>query len=156
MARITTAARRTEAAIAALSVIEHLRFHERHRRDRRHHQLGDPVAAPDGERLGPVVDEDHPHLAAIIGIDRTRRVEHRHPVVERQSRARPHLPLVAGRQGEREPAGDRRPLAGPQHDRFARAKRGEQVRARRARRLRLGRGEAPSVFQPPEADGDGE
>src|SRR5207245_2549606 len=41
--------------------------------DGRDHQLRDAVAAPDARRLAPEVDEQHLHLAAVVGVDRARR-----------------------------------------------------------------------------------
>src|SRR6185369_6732883 len=48
---------------------------------RRHHHLGDAVAAPDLENLVAEVDQDHLDLAAIVGVHRARRIEHRHAVL---------------------------------------------------------------------------
>src|SRR5438270_6119426 len=50
-------------------------------------ELGDTVADLDLERLrGVVVDQDHPDLVAVAGVDQTRGVQAAHAVAERQTR----------------------------------------------------------------------
>src|SRR5512135_2446591 len=71
--------------------------------------LRDPVPAPYGERFLPEVREDHANLAAIVGVDRPRRVEARHAVADRQAAARPHLSLDPRRHRQGDPRGDHRP-----------------------------------------------
>ena len=78
---------------------------KRHRAHRRHHHLRDAVAAADLERRVAVIDEDHLDLAAIVGIDRARRIEHRHAVLGREPRTRPDLRLVALGQRDGEAGG---------------------------------------------------
>ena len=55
------------------------------------------------ERLVAEIDQDRLHLAAIVAVDRARRVEHRDAVVEREAGARPHLRLrsLSGRSRSR-------------------------------------------------------
>ena len=79
---------------------------------RRRHQLRDPLAAADLERLAAEVGEDHLHLAAIIVVDRSRRVEAGDAVLERKARARTHLDFIALGNGDREAGRDRVALAG--------------------------------------------
>src|SRR5262249_15230189 len=44
-----------------------------------------------------VIDQNHPHLAAVARVDRAGRVQQRDAVAQRQPAARPHLPLIARR-----------------------------------------------------------
>ena len=70
---------------------------------RLHHELRDPVAAADLERLGGVeVHEQHLELVAVARVDEPRRVEAGDPVAERQAAAGLHEPGVALRDGERD------------------------------------------------------
>src|SRR5258708_3755645 len=62
-------------------------------RVRCHHELRDLHAARDGESFRAMVDEDGCHLAAIIGIDSSRRVQHRYAMAKREPRSRPQLSL---------------------------------------------------------------
>ena len=78
---------------------------------RRRHQLRDPLAPPDLERLAAEIGEDHLHLAAIIVVDRAGRVEAGDAVLEREARARPHLHFIALGNGDRETGRDGVPLA---------------------------------------------
>src|SRR6185437_4456385 len=71
--------------------------------DRRDHQLGDALAAGDGDAVAAEIGKDDADLAAVIRIDRARAVEHGDAGAERQARARPHLSLITLRQGERDP-----------------------------------------------------
>ncbi len=75
------------------------------------------------------IGEDHLHLAAIVAVDRARRVEAGDAVLERQAGARPDLYLIAGRDRHREAGGDRGARAGGQHHVLGR----DYVHARRAR-----------------------
>ncbi len=63
--------------------------------DGRDDELRDPHAARDRHRRVAEVGEQHHQLAAIVAVDRPRRVGDRQPVLERQPRARPDLKLVA-------------------------------------------------------------
>src|SRR5712671_2281896 len=54
---------------------------------RRHHELRDLHAARDGEGFSAVVDQNGGHLAAIIRIDGSRRVQHRHAMAQREARS---------------------------------------------------------------------
>ena len=69
------------------------------------HELRDAVAARDGEGRLPVVHQHHLELAAVVGVDGPRRVEHRHPVAQRQPGARAHLALEAGGMATAQPVG---------------------------------------------------
>ena len=76
------------------------------------HQLGDPVAAGQPQRVHRVVvDDDDLHLAAVAGVDRAGRVDQRHPAPGGQAGARVHERGVALRQREREPGRQHRALA---------------------------------------------
>src|SRR5579863_10054296 len=52
---------------------------------RRHDQLSDALAARDGDALTAEIGEDDAHLAAIIGVDRARTVEHGEAILQRQA-----------------------------------------------------------------------
>ena len=73
-----------------------------HARDRRDHQLCDPVAGRDRVRGIAEVDEQHLDLAAIVFVDRAGRIRDGDAVLEREARARPHLAFVPRRQRDRE------------------------------------------------------
>ncbi|PAV74071.1 hypothetical protein WR25_14230 [Diploscapter pachys] len=75
------------------------------------HDLSDPVAACDRERRVAQIDQDHLPLAAIIAVDRPRRVEAGDAVFQGKPRARTHLDLEAIGNGEGEAGCDRRPRA---------------------------------------------
>ena len=80
---------------------------------------GHHIAAADlhGEVvLGIRVQQHHPQLSAVAGVDQTGRVNHGDAVPCRQARSRLDKPGVARRDGDREPRAHRPPLAGPQHD----------------------------------------
>jgi hypothetical protein len=51
----------------------------------------------------PEMNQGNPNLAAVVGVNRSRRVGHRHAVPNRQSRAGTNLPLVASRDLHLEP-----------------------------------------------------
>ena len=74
-----------EAALPALRVGQGVDRDDRNLSDGANHQLGDPVAPADKERLAAMVDQDHHQLAAIIRIDGTGRVEQRHAMLDRQA-----------------------------------------------------------------------
>ena len=57
--------------------------------------LANPLAVVYCERFVRQVHQNNADLAAIIGIDRTRRVQQRNPVFERQSATRTYLSLVS-------------------------------------------------------------
>src|SRR3546814_3544160 len=71
-------------------------------RHRRHHHLGDAVAARHRERLAAEVDQQHLQFAAIVAVDGAGRVDHGDAVPAGEAGARPHLRLVAVRQGNGE------------------------------------------------------
>jgi len=52
-------------------------------------ELGDPRAPDNLERLIAEIDQQHADFAAIIGIDRSRRVEHGDAVIAREPGPRP-------------------------------------------------------------------
>src|SRR3546814_3870395 len=55
----------------------------------RRDELRDPLTAPHFERLATQIGQDHLHLAAIIGVDRARRVEASDAMLQRKAGARP-------------------------------------------------------------------
>ena len=74
--------------------------------DRRHDELRDPLPARDRHRLGAEVHDDHPDLAAVVGVDRPDAVREGEPLLQREARPGPDLRLVAGRDLERQPRRD--------------------------------------------------
>src|SRR4051812_26773659 len=67
--RVRALPRRAETGRSALRVIENILHMPLRCRHRRHHQLGDAIAAPDGESRVSQIDQNHLHFATIIGID---------------------------------------------------------------------------------------
>src|SRR5580700_5072762 len=68
---------RAEAAGAARRGIEVEGLDDVGADDRRDHQLGYSFPARNGERRAAEIDQDHHDLAAIVGVDRARRIEQR-------------------------------------------------------------------------------
>src|SRR5689334_17934759 len=66
---------RAETAGTALGLIERRLLGPLQPGHRGHHQLRDAIAAADGEDLLSVIDQDHADFAAIIGVDRARRIQ---------------------------------------------------------------------------------
>ena len=84
---------------------------------------------------GAAVLQDHLHLAAVIRVDRARRIRQREPVPQGQAGARPYLSFDARRELEHQPRRDEATLTGGQDEiRLC----GRQVVARRAGRLPRG------------------
>jgi hypothetical protein len=80
-------------------------------------ELGDAVPPGDLDRVGPVVvDQDHEDLAAVAGVDRTGRVEHRHTEPGGQAGARVDQTHVTVRNGQGDPGPHRRAGAREQLD----------------------------------------
>ena len=80
------------------------------------HQLRDPIAGRDLEPRRTVgVQQQHAHLTPVSGVDQTRSVHQRDPVLGGQSGARQHQAGLAIRNLDRHAGADRGPLAGGQH-----------------------------------------
>src|SRR5262249_42398175 len=92
-------------------------------------QLGYTLAAFDRDGLLAKVADEYLHLAAIVAIDRSRTIEHSDAVPQRQSRARPHLRLKAGRQLEHQAGGNEGALSGRQPDRLLGGEGGDEIHA---------------------------
>ena len=73
------------------------------------HELRDAIASRDGHRLGAVVDDDDPHLAAVVGVDRPRAVQERDARAQGQAASRADLRLEAGRHRDRDAGRNQRP-----------------------------------------------
>ena len=124
----------SEPAFAAFAGGEVLGARDRfpaHLLDLVQHELRDAFAAPDHEILGGEVEQDDSDFAAVVGVDRAGAVEHAQAVLERQPRARPHLALVSGGDGDLEPRRHQRPAAGLERQRRLRGDGGAQVQPRR-------------------------
>ena len=96
-----------------------------------------------------MIDEQHLHLAAIVGVDGAGRIEHGYAVLDGEAGARTHLSLVTGWQGDGE-AG-RHKSARARRDRQRRIDGGAQVEAGRVGGLRRGQRQAGAVRQPEDA-----
>ena len=141
-----TGSRGPEPGLAARRLPQVVALHQRRRLVAHDHQLGDPLAGRDRERLVAVgVQQQHPHLAAVARVDETGRVDKRYAV----PRARPERgstrPGVALGDGHRDARAHRGALPRPQLGGLG----GEQVEARvvvvGARGRRGGGGEPPET-----------
>src|SRR5262245_54508551 len=83
--------RGAETAGPARAFGELRRFQPGDSRYRGHDQLRDALAAADDERLAAEIDQDDADLAAVVGIDGARRVEHGDARLQREAGAWPHL-----------------------------------------------------------------
>jgi len=77
-------------------------------------QLGDPIAAIDGEGFGAMVNEEHTELASIVGVDGAGRVQHCDTVFGGEAAAGANLALVAGGEGDTEAGRDELGCSGEQ------------------------------------------
>jgi hypothetical protein len=98
-------------------------------RPRRDHQLGDAHPALDPHGRVAEVDEDHPDLAAVVGVDGPGRVRHGEALLEREPTAGAHLGLEPLGNRDLEPRRHEGPR--PRRDLDRRCDRREQVHARR-------------------------
>ena len=132
-ARRPSVPRRAEAAHAPLrlgQLVDLDRLDLGHRHD---HELGDPHARLDDERLARVgVQQRDAQLAAVARVDEARRVHDRDAVLRREARARLDEARVA-RRGSRRRARCRRARARPAPARRARTPRGRGPRRPRTR-----------------------
>src|SRR6267142_884665 len=87
----------TEASSGARRLAQLLDFVPRDAHDRRDDELCDAHAAADGKRFATEIDQRHANLAAIVGVDRRRRVRQADAVLHGEPRPRPHLTLEAVR-----------------------------------------------------------
>src|SRR5262245_1260594 len=118
---------------------------ERHLFHALHHELRDPVAAPERDRASRIgVQQDHLDLATVSGVDRARRVDDGDPVPGGQPGARVHERRVPGGQRDRDAGANQRALARRQVHVFG----GDQVGAgiavagvRRQRHIRVQAGD---------------
>ena len=74
-------------------------------------QLRYPVATIDRKRLSAEIEQDYPDLATIVGIDRSRCVQHANAVFECEPAPWPYLSLVSLGDGDGDPRGDELPLS---------------------------------------------
>src|SRR5437773_2391732 len=89
--------RTPETTVSALALGQLLHLAPGDAGDRADHQLRDAVAAADRDRLASEVDEQHPDLAAVVGVDRAGRVQHREAVARGEAATCPDLPFEPGR-----------------------------------------------------------
>ena len=108
--------RRAEAAVAARRAGQ-LRDLDDAPGDGHDDELRDAHPGLDRERLGRVgVEQDHPELAAVAGVDQARRVDDREAVPGREPGARHDEACVALGDRDRDPGRHDRALAGLQRD----------------------------------------
>src|SRR3974377_1452972 len=74
----------------------------------RHHELGDAIAAADGEWFRPEIDEQHLDLAAIVRVNGAGAIQERGAGFQRQAGARAKLRFEPWWQFEREAGGNER------------------------------------------------
>src|SRR5262245_54766100 len=115
-------ARGAETAEAAFGVVERVDLAPDDGLDALNHQLSDAITRSNLERLRRIgVDQQHPDLVAVAGIDEPRRVEARDAVLEREARTRLHEPRVPLGDRDRDAGRDRgTPTARLQHRALAR------------------------------------
>ena len=142
-----------EAARAARRLVEAVDLDEARVRDRRDHDLRDPVAAAQRDRLAARVHHDHGELAAVVRVDRPGRVGQHEPVPQREAAARPHLRLEPFGHRDRESGRHERAIARREHE--LALERGMQIEARRARRGVRRQRQPPRTRQSGDPDGDG-
>src|SRR5690242_1667187 len=119
----------------------------------RHDQLCNSHAAGDAKRLGAQIDEDYAHFAAIVGVDRARRVGHGDAVLGGQPGPWADLGLEAHRQGDRDAGRHDLPLQRSQLD--LALDRGQQVGAGRRHGGVVGQRQIVTVRQANDLDVDG-
>src|ERR1700747_2524814 len=93
--------RRTEAPCAAFGWRQYADGDKLSLRHRSDHHLRNALAAADGKGGAAVIDQEHRDLAAIIGIDGSRRVQNGDAMFGRKARARSYLRLEPLRQRDR-------------------------------------------------------
>src|SRR5215475_6474229 len=91
-------ARRTKTPNSACCFIKTCDFPDRGLQGSHQHQLCDARAAFDRERVWAEIRKDYMNFAAVIGIDRARRIEHRDAVVQGEPGAWPDLSFDPGGQ----------------------------------------------------------
>ena len=104
-------ARRTKTPNSARGFIKNCNFANCCLQGGREDELGNACPPLDRERLLAEIGEDDLDFAAIVGVDRAGRIEHRNPMPQGKSRAWPDLPFDPGRQCNRQARGDRRAAA---------------------------------------------
>ena len=92
--------RMTITALAALRLVKHFDSDEIGSFVPCNDHLGYALAIVDDEILVAKVNQQHSHLASVIGIDGAWGIEHGKSMLQRQSAARAHLCLIACWQGD--------------------------------------------------------
>ena len=80
--------------------------------------LGDALPRNNLKGLLAQVHQDDAHLPAIVGIDRSRRIEYGNAVLDGQAATGAHLRLIALRKGDIQARGDQHTLQRLQHHRL--------------------------------------
>src|SRR5690606_12941981 len=109
--------RRSESTASAASAVEIRDLNQGRTSHGRHNHLRDAAATFDAVRLLTKVNQRNLDLTAIIRVDGTWRVEHRYPVLDGETRPRPHLRFRVRRQRHGDAGWDQCALAGLEHDR---------------------------------------
>ena len=96
----------TEPARPALRFGKTIHFFPGHTRYGLDQHLCDTHAARDGKWVFAMVDQGHANLAAVVGINRARRIGNGDPVFGGEAGAGSDLRFVVGGQGDLDAAGD--------------------------------------------------
>src|SRR4051812_40063487 len=120
---------RAKAAAAAVGGGKRGRDNELRLHHRRNHHLRDALAAANRKRRLAVIDQDDRNLAAVIRVDRARRVQHRDAMPGGKARAWPHLGLIAGWQRDGQPGRHDSVFSGRQDQRRFRRHGRQQIEA---------------------------
>src|SRR6516165_10087918 len=126
-------ARRTKTPNSACCFIKTCDFADRGLQGCYQHQLCNARAALHRERVMAEIRKDYMNFAAVIGVDRARRIEHRDAVVQCEPRPRPDLALNPCGQREGEPGRDRGAPTRRDEDGRTGGHRGEEVEPGRVR-----------------------
>lgn len=102
--------RRTESCGSSPRLPEDVDFDPLYLRQRDDHQLCYPISTPEGDGLGPLVDEQDLDLPPISSIDQTRRVDETDARIPSVATPRKHQAGVTCGNGDCQPGRDRHPL----------------------------------------------
>jgi hypothetical protein len=114
--------------------------------------LRDTLATADRERRVAVVDQQHADLAAIVRINRARRIQHGDTVLRCEARAGTDLRLVARWQRDRKASVHQRALPGRKHKRRIFGNRGQEIEPRGIRALICRQRQTFTMRQLPDID----
>src|SRR5882672_9627025 len=96
----------TEAAFAPAAILEPPGLNNLHPDDWSEDDLRNTVAGLDGQGFTAKVNHDHAKFAAIVGVDRTGRINQGQPFAQGAATSRTHLTLEAARDFNRDSGRD--------------------------------------------------